>query len=194
MCDMRLRQAPEQAQKTRSRAPCGPLGGLALAVVLLGGGCAGSSAQVKDPDQDAVCRAADGEGVVLVRCGRFAMALVDVDPTLPDEAVVKVYRSVVDDEVGVAVVVQQAPLEVGGRTLAGFAWETPDHVAPRSGRVLTGEVDGKRRVITCEVRDAGKTAVARCEERLRGLLIDGHQALPRVSVAELSKVPPSDAP
>lgn len=155
------------------------------------GGCAASGAQVKDPDQAVACRAADGEGVILIRCGRFAMAIVDIDPTLDDDAVVKVYRSVVDDEVGVAVLVEEAPLTLGGRTWAGFSWETPDRVAPRSGRVLTGEFEGQRRVLTCEVRDAGRTAAARCEERLTELLTKGHKGLPRVSVAELAKGAPA---
>lgn len=148
-------------------------------------GCAGSNQQLKDPDQQAVCRAAQDEGMVLVRCGRFAMAIVDVDPTLPSESVATVYRSVVEQAVGGPVLVTDAPLEVDNRTFSGFRWETPDNAAPRSGRVLTGEMDGKSRVVTCEVRDAGKTAEARCEERLVTLLKDGHEALPQVTVAEL---------
>lgn len=195
MCDMSLRRATSGPLKSRSGRLLSTLSILStlgpLTFLMPAGGCASSGAQVKDPDQQAVCQAADGEGVTLIRCGRFAMAVVDIDPTLSDDAVVKVYRSVVDDEVGVAVLVDEAPLEIDGRNWAGFRWETPDRVAPRSGRVLTGEFEGKRRVLTCEVRDAGKTAAARCEERLAELITSGHQGLTRVSVVELSRGPPA---
>jgi len=156
-----------------------------LSLVFISTGCASTSQNVVDPDSEAACVAADGAGVLLIKCGRFALAVVEVDPALKDESVAKVYRSVVEDAVQSEVLVEKDELQMGSQTFVGFKWETPDRMAPRSGLVLVGDFEGKRTVVTCEVRDAGMTAEARCKERLDVLLREGTENIARVPVEEL---------
>lgn len=165
--------------------------------------CAASGRAVKDPDAEATCQAAEAEDVLLVKCGRFGLALVPVEDDLDDEPALRTYRELLTEQVGAALLVVEEPFSMGGQAWPGFRWETPDHVAPRSGRVtllrvddvLTSAASGPgpaRRLLTCEVRDAGLTAQRLCLERMDEVL-KARAELPRVPVEELRGAPPATA-
>lgn len=190
---------PVRPASPEARAPAprslrtGPraLGGLALACLLGAtlGSCASASGSLRDPDAEMTCRAAQSpQGPLLIRCGRFGLSVLEADPAMDAASVLRVYREVVEAEVGAALLVKE--LEVEGAP--AIRWETPDRVAPRSGLVVVSRSE-PRRVITCEVRDAGKTAEARCDEQVARILREGTDGIPRVTPEELAAPGPQGA-